>query len=397
MSTKIYIVLDTNILVHYVTLGKAGCDEASWNDLQELGKRSDVTFLVPEVIALEMKKFNAKGMTDDLERSFKLISAGIGKLFVKSNPKNERVWNEVDNVEPDLKAMVEELKTKRLSGLPDRLQQVERWLKSRKVTKIPFDNDVMLRTKKRMIAGQYPTSTDTNSEGKLAENDAYIIDSLVYYFEGKTSPANQLLFCTENLKDFGLVVAEKDVVLIHPTLQQGLPAPSFILETIGEAVSFVQKHEKAELPDKKDVQQALLDEQKLHDTKKLRDLTRDLQLGIAQFARPTLTPEELRELVAAQIARPTLTPEELRELVAAQIARRALTREEMRELLFGYQVAPPTLTQEEIRELFAAQVHRPLLTTEQRRKLQESQKGDVDVPKADESKSDNMEGKEIKP
>jgi PIN domain len=297
MPTKTYIVLDTNILIRFITQGKAGCEEAAWKDLQELGKRSDVTFLVPEVIALEMQKHTVDGMTKKFEQSFELISKGIGKPFSNSNPSEQKVWNEANDIELALQKTLQDLKTEKLQGLTTRFRRVDQWLQSKEITNVPLDHDVTLRTKKRMIGGQYPTFLEKRGDGRSSESDCFIVDSLIQYFDGKATETSQLLICTENVRDFGLVVNEKDPVFVHPTIAKGLPAQSIILQTIAEVVTFAKKHEPIEPPDKKEVEHALSENQKrMADNAVSRDLLELYDL-VNGYTRRSLSESELRRML----------------------------------------------------------------------------------------------------
>jgi hypothetical protein len=62
MAAKIFVVLDTNILIQLVTQSRPGCDLKAWTTLKQLEKRA-VSVLLPEVIELIWNSRNSLTIT----------------------------------------------------------------------------------------------------------------------------------------------------------------------------------------------------------------------------------------------------------------------------------------------------------------------------------------------
>ena len=254
MIAKTFIVLDTNILMRFVTQGTPGCEEVHWNDLLDIGKRQNVTFLVPETVALEFEK-----VTDDLAGQINLQYEKMRQCLPKAFA-DKTIWNEVKDTESLLLEKLGQLEEEKLNEWTKRRRQVERWIASGAITKLPLDSDIILRTKKRMISGKYPAS-GTAKDKRLVENDCYIIDSVIRFFETKSAKTNRLLICTENFADFGIDIKDEHTNNVHPKLRAELPDQTRIFLSLSKLVKFFRKQENVKMPKATEVRTAL-DEEK---------------------------------------------------------------------------------------------------------------------------------------
>jgi hypothetical protein len=62
---------------------------------------------------------------------------------------------------------------------------------------LPLDVDLILSTKRRLVSGRYPSSGASTHDGRLAENECLIVESLIRFFQDEPSKNQQLLICTE--------------------------------------------------------------------------------------------------------------------------------------------------------------------------------------------------------
>ena len=85
-----------------------------------------------------------------------------------------------------------------------------------------------------MIAGRHP-----HRDGQRPENDCCIIESLIRFF-GDQPQGARLLFCTENLRDFGLEMQEKNIANLHRSLATGMPAQTSVLTNLRSLVEFLR-------------------------------------------------------------------------------------------------------------------------------------------------------------
>jgi hypothetical protein len=126
----------------------------------------------------------------------------------------------------------------------------------------------MLATKRRMAAGKYPRAKEAakqQTKGQkdsaapsastpwLQDQDCSIVDSLVVYFrrlpEGESKP---LLFCTNNVKDFGRM-SDDGKGSLNRRFQEGLPVAQ-VFTTLKALVEFVKAKGTVETPTKEQVE-----------------------------------------------------------------------------------------------------------------------------------------------
>jgi PIN domain len=257
MPTKTYVVLDTNILFRYITQGIPGCEEKAWDKLNAMVRRSKVTVLIPEVTALEVQKL-IRVLETDISSAVATVKASIEKMFDGKSP----IWNEVHDSKGALVAKLEEFKAEKLRASLRRQVVVQYWLESRSHIKLPLDSDIHLRTKKRLMSGNHPSGGSKDSKSR--DNDLMIIDSLVQYFQKlRSKDQRRLLVCTQNLSDFSLDLPGEDENNVHPTLKDGLPEQTRILQSLTELVEFAERDEPVKAPKPEEVTEALAKEQDL--------------------------------------------------------------------------------------------------------------------------------------
>ena len=104
----------------------------------------------------------------------------------------------------------------------------------------PFGN------KKRMIAGRFAKRTTQNEHS--AENDCYIIETLIHYFDGETK-GNELLLCTENLDAFGVEGT------LHNWFQAGLPTTK-IVKDLKSLIAFINEGKPIKMPSPEEIEKA---------------------------------------------------------------------------------------------------------------------------------------------
>ena len=101
------------------------------------------------------------------------------------------------------------------------------WLHSEVVTAVPYDLEIMLKAKRRLMSGRMPPSE------KKADQDASIIESVLTVLP----KGEELYFCSENIKDFAVPIPNKGPAL-HPLLQKTFRRPDSlpILCSLVEAI-----------------------------------------------------------------------------------------------------------------------------------------------------------------
>jgi hypothetical protein len=272
--TTTYVFLDTNILFRFVTQGQPGCEMGHWEELNALVESSAVTLLVPEVVLLELEK-----LMRDLEKSLDLEFTKIEKSFTSSLEK-EKVWNELRDLVPFLMKQFGEWKRMKVEEAKGRGEKAQCLLNSEHVRRLVFENDVWFRAKRRMLAGRV-----ANPDGR-PEADCCIIESMIKFFERK-GESNQLLLCTENLKDFGIKLSDGKNA-IHPLLKDGLPLTE-VFTDLASLVAFIKDRRNVEEPAPDQVKEAL-EREKAEEVEQAIGLQEAVEQAMGEPSKPSPRP-----------------------------------------------------------------------------------------------------------
>ena len=118
----------------------------------------------------------------------------------------------------------------------------------------------MYRTKDRILAGRYADSKAN------PEADCFILESLIRRLEEDArTKRDQLLYCTENLKDFGVQLDERRNA-VHPLMKEGLP-PTDLFTDLKSLLNFLKDHEEVKEPAPEEVNEAI-EREKTHEIEK---------------------------------------------------------------------------------------------------------------------------------
>lgn len=255
MTKPTNVCLDTNILFRILTQGQPGCEWALWGELKQLVIDKKVSFLIPEVITLELDKLT-KRWADDFDIELKLIetylTADLKALFVPKKNKEKGFWNELEDIAPFIQSQFNEWKKQKLDGFNHRKSEVVDFLAGTGVVKLPFTQEIFFKANRRILAGNFP-----KKESRPID-DCSIIETLVSYFEGRCD-SEQLVICTENLPDFG--VSTDGVNALHPLLKSGLP-PTEVFTDLESLVKFLREQKPVVEPPQEELEKALESEKK---------------------------------------------------------------------------------------------------------------------------------------
>jgi PIN domain len=235
-----YVILDTNILFRFITQGQPGCEPEHWEELKKCAGHLTVRLLASEVVSLELEN-KVRNLKDDM-------TGKIGGVGEKLKTIRDGLWNELGDLVFFLETQLREWKRKKIEDVQDRLDEVQRFLMWDHVTLLPFDQDIMFRAKRRMLAGRVKTSKDR------ADADCFIVESLVRFFEERRGE-DQLLLCTENHKEFGVETSEGTKTL-HPLLKEGLP-PTQLFTNLATLVGFIKDQRAVQEPAPEELKEAL--------------------------------------------------------------------------------------------------------------------------------------------
>jgi hypothetical protein len=237
-----FAFLDTNILFRVITQGQGGCELEHLKELERYVEDFMISLLVPEVVLLELEK-QYRGFEN-------AVSVNVAKFekHLSNQPDKERVWNELGDIVPHMVEKLNEWKSEKIENVKARHNEVQTLIGSKRALKPALDSEILLRAKRRIWAGRVPDS------GCRSEADCCILESLARFFEGQ-GLTGQLLFCTENLKDFCLPL-DGDKLAIHPLMRDGLP-PTEVFKDLASLVGFVREHKVVEEPAPEELSEAL--------------------------------------------------------------------------------------------------------------------------------------------
>ena len=208
----IYVCLDSCIFDRIVTQGQPGSTIECFEELKNLAQEGKIRVIVPEVVVLEFEKF-----CRELGNQFTASLAKFKKEVTDACAKKQ--WNEIDDLKQSLAPHIDAEAAKKAAAFPDRIKVVRDWLHTDAVVPVPYDLEIMLKAKRRLMSGRMPPSE------KKSDQDASIIESVL-----KVLPKGEgLYFASENAKDFALEVPNKGIAL-HPLLAEDLPKTKFFTD-----------------------------------------------------------------------------------------------------------------------------------------------------------------------
>jgi hypothetical protein len=209
----IYVCLDSCIFNRVVTQGQPGSTMECFEELKRLAQEGKIGVIVPEVVVLEFDKF-CGGLDNDFSASIDKLKKEVVDACAKKQ------WNEIDDLKQSLVPHIEAEAAKKKAAFPGRIKAVNDWLNSEAVVRVPFDSEIWLKAKRRLMSGRMPPS-----ESKNKDQDASIVESVV-----KVLPKGpELYFCSENIKDFAVEVPNKGLAL-HPLLAGDLPNTKYFAD-----------------------------------------------------------------------------------------------------------------------------------------------------------------------
>lgn len=211
----IYVVIDTCVFVKVWTQSAAGCELSQLSALGELIDQGAVKLLLPEVILLELQKewrrFPSKVKEDAAIRKQHIVEA------LKA-PKQGKYWNEADAMAENILDSFDKSEAEFIQACQDRHRSLDEFLQSGRTINISLTAEIMVNAKKLMISGAMP-KTDR------ADQDAFIIQSVIQELKACDKTNDLLYFCTQNHKDFTVTVDSDPALRIG--VQEQLPKSMF--------------------------------------------------------------------------------------------------------------------------------------------------------------------------
>ncbi len=176
---SVYIFLDSNIYIRYLTQGQPGCEPVHFQELVKLITDGAARLLVPEVVRLEIEKFLTH-MEGDFSFHFKKAREEL--------ESRAKAWNEMSDVKDTLLKALDDAERRKKENVKRHYEKVQALFRLGNAESISFTPDLWFRGKRRIIAGRMPywnqeTSGEKKADKHDRENDACIVESLLSYFE----------------------------------------------------------------------------------------------------------------------------------------------------------------------------------------------------------------------
>jgi predicted nucleic acid-binding protein len=248
-----FVVLDTNILIRFIMRGDSADGQKHWKELTEFVKSGKIKLLNPQVVEFEFAG-QCKEAIERLNREIAHIDqrcaddlkTTISRPF-HDGKRERKAWNEIDDIQTWLNNESGELSSRlggwhqaKLKAMQEREKHVNSLMKLPGVDRLPFDVDVLLRTKQRIMERRLKY---IDGDPK-PESDYNIIDSVVRYL-ARTNEQKPVLLCSENAKHLALEMKDGRHI-IHQSYSNELPAGSGFFLSLSELVKFIREGKPVE-------------------------------------------------------------------------------------------------------------------------------------------------------
>ena len=188
----IYVSIDTNVYINLLTevMTNDNVEEndipSQLEDLNLLCKKGIVTLLIPEVVKLELQKFNSKVEEDYRNEYSKLIN------YIDKYSKSS--WSEIRGVKNKIIDLIEEEQNNKVYYCEEEYAKLMVFFENDYIEHVELTSDAICKAYKKKISGLI---TDSQL------NDALIIESIHGYFKQQEMDDNDLvLFISGDKKDF---------------------------------------------------------------------------------------------------------------------------------------------------------------------------------------------------
>ena len=243
-NLTIYVTLDTNILVRLVSQGMPGCETQHWDKLKSLASSSKIIVLITEVVLLEFTKQWVL-----FQEKLKIEAPTSDEMLKKLN-SGKQLWSELRDFPGALEEFISQFMERKTASAIKLHEDIQTFMESGIVVQIPFTTEVLLCATKRKMAGLM------GKPDKASEPDCCIVESLSDFFKNVTRSSYELLLCTENHNDFGLIEPTHGMFHVHPNIAEALPN-TLIFTKLSTVISHLENHKSVKQPSSRQVKDAL--------------------------------------------------------------------------------------------------------------------------------------------
>ena len=212
-----YIFIDTNIYIYCALITKGNYTTQTIDALNKAINTKETKLLMPEIIKLEFEKKANSILENEVVNNINKVKKEIQNI---SFP--EYLGEEKSKIENNIDKLLEERKEnlKRVSN--NIIKDIE---KNENTILIELNNDIFLKAYKRALRGDKPYNgqicNNCGNTEYLINADCIIIESLIDYFKKlKIENGDELVFCSNNTKDFAQFNQEEKIHELHDDIQK---------------------------------------------------------------------------------------------------------------------------------------------------------------------------------
>lgn len=214
-----YIFIDTNIYIYCALITKGNYTTQTLDTLNNILNRSNSKLLMPEVIKLEFEKKANSIFENDVSGNINRLKKEIQNI---SFP--DYLGEEKKNIEDNIENLLES-RRKNLERVSNNL--IKDITNNTNTILIELCNDIFLRAYKRALIGEKPSNkqicTNYGKSEYMINADCMIIESIIDYFKKiKINPDDELLFCSNNTKDFAIFDQNNNTHKLHDDIQKDI-------------------------------------------------------------------------------------------------------------------------------------------------------------------------------
>lgn len=214
----IYLFADTNIFIYCALITKGNYTTQTIDNLYKVINQKNVRLIVPEIIKLEFNNKAKSIFKNDVSNNINRVKKEIQNISFPEYLGEEKhmIENNIDSLLKEREENLKRVNSKMLNDI----------LKNKNTILLELNNDIFIKAYKRALEGKKPHKGSFcnycyNLEQPI-NADCIIIESLIEYFKDKDASNDELIFCSNNTKDFASFDENKKQHFLHEDIQKEL-------------------------------------------------------------------------------------------------------------------------------------------------------------------------------
>ena len=214
-----YIFIDTNVYIYCALITKGNYSIQTIDALNKVINMKNTKLLMPEIIKLEFEKKANTIFEKDVSNNISRLKKEIQNISFPDYLGQEKA-----KIENNIGLLLE----KRKNNLKRVSESIIKDIENNKNTIIiPLTNDIFLQAYRRALRGDKPYNGQVCSSCGNTEHvinaDCIITESIISYFNNiKIEQRDELLFCSNNTKDFAFFNEKTNKHELHQDIKKQL-------------------------------------------------------------------------------------------------------------------------------------------------------------------------------